>query len=206
MAPLGKAFLSASACADATAIYRELIARGIAAQRPFVGNACGSRQCQTLMATVSILKVPPTCRRARSIPTRSSDDRCPGGTCATGCQLCLGQRSCLEYASDRAHVAPAFLSGQLHSRAIICGAGGKLPATRDYPHISHRPRLRDHTGALRLSGHLTRDRFARLKLVAVLASNSMTCNRESDTWLAFSSFTEQRTVTRPKLPEGWGRC
>ena len=25
-------------CADATAIYRELIARGIAAQRPFVGN------------------------------------------------------------------------------------------------------------------------------------------------------------------------
>ena len=25
-------------CADATAIYRDLIARGIAAQRPFVGN------------------------------------------------------------------------------------------------------------------------------------------------------------------------
>ena len=25
-------------CADATAIYRELVSRGIAAQRPFVGN------------------------------------------------------------------------------------------------------------------------------------------------------------------------
>ena len=77
------------------------------------------------------------------------------GTCATGCQLCLGQRSCLEDASDRAHVAPAFPSGQLHSRAIICGAGGKLPATRDYPHISLIVVAFGTTlGALRLSGRI----------------------------------------------------
>jgi hypothetical protein len=31
------------------------------------------------------LKVLPICRRRRSIPTRSSDDRVPCGTCATGC-------------------------------------------------------------------------------------------------------------------------
>ena len=36
--PLGQGVSICFMCADATAIYRELIARGIAAQRPFVGN------------------------------------------------------------------------------------------------------------------------------------------------------------------------
>jgi hypothetical protein len=36
--PLGQGVSICFMCADATAIYRELVARGIAAQRPFVGN------------------------------------------------------------------------------------------------------------------------------------------------------------------------
>ena len=36
--PLGQGVSICFMCADATAIYRELIARGVAAQRPFVGN------------------------------------------------------------------------------------------------------------------------------------------------------------------------
>ena len=36
--PLGQGVSICFMCADAIAIYRELIARGIAAQRPFVGN------------------------------------------------------------------------------------------------------------------------------------------------------------------------
>ena len=36
--PLGQGVSICFMCADATAIYRDLIARGIAAQRPFVGN------------------------------------------------------------------------------------------------------------------------------------------------------------------------
>jgi lactoylglutathione lyase len=36
--PLGQGVSICLMCADATAIYRQLISRGIAAQRPFVGN------------------------------------------------------------------------------------------------------------------------------------------------------------------------
>jgi catechol 2,3-dioxygenase-like lactoylglutathione lyase family enzyme len=36
--PLGQGVFICFMCADATAIYRELVSRGIAAQRPFVGN------------------------------------------------------------------------------------------------------------------------------------------------------------------------
>ena len=36
--PLGQGVSICFMCADATAIYRELVSRGIAAQRPFVGN------------------------------------------------------------------------------------------------------------------------------------------------------------------------
>ena len=68
--PLGQGVSICFMCADATAIYRELVSRGIAAQRPFVGNGLWVTSVSDPDGyRLMILKVPPMCQRS----TISSD-------------------------------------------------------------------------------------------------------------------------------------
>ena len=67
-----RALVIARACSGSPT--QSLIARGIAAQRPFVGNRLWVTSVSDPDGYRLGFDVPPTCRRTRYIPTRSSDE------------------------------------------------------------------------------------------------------------------------------------